>query len=188
MLSWQGDGGRALESARVLLGGGGIRALGRMVRAPLDAPAFTASYRLFVDEDGVLARLSVTSATAERERNLTLNHTEDGYWLLDTGSGGSRAEFDGALDVDLQYSPLYNTLPIRRLGLHRESLDHELPMVFVSLPTLEVEVTEQRYRTVSTLDADGRSVVNFSAGTFVADITVDSDALVLDYPGIATRI
>jgi uncharacterized protein len=188
MFSWQADRSRGLESARVLLGGGGMRALGRLVRAPLDAPAFTASYRLFVDEDGVLARLSVTSATAERERNLTLNHTEDGYWLLDTGSGGSRAEFDGALDVDLQYSPLYNALPIRRLGLHREPIDHELPMVFVSLPTLEVRLASQRYRTVSTLDADRRAVVNFSSGTFAADIVVDADGLVIDYPGVANRI
>lgn len=165
-----------------------MRALGRMVRAPLDAPAFTASYRLFVDEQGVLARLSVTSATAERERNLTLNHTEDGYWLLDTGSGGSRAEFDGALDVDLQFSPLYNALPIRRTKLHREPVDHKLPIVFVSLPTLEVELASQRYRTLSTLDADGRAVVGFSSKTFAADIVVDADGMVIDYPGVATRI
>ncbi|MBO0848862.1 MAG: putative glycolipid-binding domain-containing protein [Pseudonocardia sp.] len=188
MFSWQADGSRGLESARVLLGDGGMRALGRMVRAPLDAPAFTASYRLFVDEQGVLARLSVTSATAERERNLTLNHTEDGYWLLDTGAGGSRAEFDGALDVDLQYSPLYNALPIRRTRLHREPVDHQLPIVFVSLPTLEVELASQRYRTLSTLDSDGRAVVSFSWETFAADIVVDTDGMVIEYPGLANRI
>ncbi|MDT7656142.1 MAG: uncharacterized protein QOF38_857, partial [Pseudonocardiales bacterium] len=123
MFTWQSSDGRAMESARVLLGAGGMRALGRSVHVPLDGPTFTASYRLTVDEQGALARLSVTSAAADRERNLTLNRTEDGYWMLDTGSGGGRADFAGALDVDLAYSPLYNSLPIRRLGLHRQSGD-----------------------------------------------------------------
>lgn len=172
----------------MLLGTAGMRALGRIVRAPEHAPAFTASYRLFVDEQGVVARLSVTSATAERERNLTLNRTEDGYWLLDTGSGGSRAEFGGALDVDLAFSPLYNGLPIRRLGLHRHAGDQELPMVFVSLPSLQVELVSQRYRTVSPLGPDQRAVVGFSSGDFASELVVDADGLVIDYPGLATRL
>jgi hypothetical protein len=188
MFTWQGDDGRALETARVLLGQTGLRALGRSVRASLGAPAFSASYRLVVDEEGALSRLSITSASQERERNLTLNRTEDGYWLLDTGTGGSRAEFDGALDVDLHYSPLFNALPIRRLGLHRKHGDVEIPMVFVALPTLEVEVTTQRYCTRSTLDGEGRAVIGFQAGEFTADLVVDTDGLVIEYPKLATRI
>ncbi len=186
MLTWQGSDVRALESSRVLFGSGGMRALGRLVRAPADAPAFTASYRLVVGESGV-ERLSVTSAAAERERNLTLNRTEDGYWLLDTGTGGSRADYGGAVDVDLQFSPLYNALPIRRLGLHREAGEHEIPMVFVSLPTLEVELVHQRYRTLSTLNEQGFACIEFTMGEFTSDITVDADGLVIDYPHIASR-
>jgi hypothetical protein len=191
MFTWQGGNGRTLESARVLLSGTGLRALGRSVHAPLDGPAFTASYRLLVDGEGVLSRLSVTSASEQRERNLTLNRTEDGYWLLDTGSGGSRAEFDGAVDVDLEYSPLFNALPTRRLRLHRQPGDHQLPVVFVALPTLEVVLVTQRYRTVSLLDGDdpaGRAVVSFSSGTFEAELEMDADGIVVDYPKLATRI
>jgi hypothetical protein len=188
MFTWQGDHGRALETARVLLGKTGLRALGRSVRAPVDEPAFSASYRLVVDEEGALSRLSITSAAEDRERNLTLNRTEDGYWLLDTGTGGSRAEFDGAVDVDLQYSPLFNALPTRRLGLHRERGEAEIPTVFVALPSLEVELTKQHYVTRSTLDDDGRAVVAFSAGAFAADLVFDADGLVIDYPKLASRI
>jgi hypothetical protein len=188
MFTWQGADGRAMESARVLFGGGGLRALGRSVRAVPGEPAFTASYRLVVNDEGVLARLAVTTATAERERTLTLNRTEDGYWMLDNGSGSGRQEFDGALDVDLAYSPLFNALPIRRLGLQREAGDHQLPMVFVSLPTLEVRPDTQRYRTVTPLDGDGRAVVNFESTRFSSDLVVDTDGVVLDYPGLATRL
>jgi hypothetical protein len=188
MLTWQAGNGRTLESARVLLGAGGLRALGRAVRAAADAPMFTSSYRLVVGESGEVQRLSVTSASAERERSLTLNRTEDGYWLLDTGSGGSRAEFDKSVDVDLEFSPLFNALPIRRLGLHKEPGEHSIPMVTVSVPTLEVAVVRQSYRTISVLDGDGRAVVEFAQGDFTALLTVDADGLVLDYPGLAVRL
>ncbi|MBV9314284.1 MAG: putative glycolipid-binding domain-containing protein [Pseudonocardia sp.] len=188
MLTWQGSEGRALESSRVLFGQGGLRTFGRVVRVSPDGSAFTASYRLSVGESGVLSRLSLNSASAQRERALTLSRSDDGYWLLDTGSGGSRAEFDGAVDVDLQYSPLFNALPIRRLRLHHEAGDHLVPVVFVSLPTLEVQLVRQRYRTVSVLNDTGRAVVEFSSKDFTADLTVDAQGLVVDYPGLATRL
>jgi hypothetical protein len=188
MFTWQGDEGRALESVRVLLGGTGMRALGRGVRAPRDAPAFTASYRLVVDEQGALSRLSITTACEQRERSLTLNRTEDGYWLLDNGTGGSRGEFGGAVDVDLEYSPLFNALPVRRLRLHRERGDQELPMVFVSVPNLEVELLRQRYCTLSTLDGERDARIGFSSGEFQAELTTDSDGMVVEYPGLATRL
>lgn len=192
MLTWQERGpdgtGRALESTRVLLGPGGLRALGRSVRVREDGTAFTASYRLFVREGGELQRLSVTTASPERERSLTLNRTEDGDWLLDTGSGGARAVFGGAIDVDLQYSALFNALPIRRLRLHRERGEHRLPIVFVALPTLEVALVHQHYRTVAPLDSAERSVVAFRWDDFAAELTVDADGMVLDYPGVGTRV
>lgn len=187
MLAWQGAGGRTLEATRVLLGQGGLRATGGMVWATPDVPAFTAEYRLFADDAGRLSRVSVTSVDEQRQRHLTANRTDDGFWLLDTGEGGSRMDYDGALDVDLEYSPLFNALPIRRLQLHRQPGEVELPMVFIRLPSLEVELVTQTYRTVSVTDAGG-SVVEFRSGDVAAELTVDTDGIVLDYPGLASRL
>jgi hypothetical protein len=190
MLTWQAEDGHGLEGARMLPGNGGFRALGRMVRVE-PTGGFTASYRLVVGDDGTLARLSITSATAERERHLTINRTDDGVWLLDTGSGtgGTRSDFAGAVDVDLAFSPLFNTLPIRRLGLHRQAGEHTLPMVFVSLPDLELRAVEQTYRTLSVLDqATGHAEIGFRWGDFASDLVVDADAVVASYPGLARRL
>ena len=188
MLTWQSEDGHGLEGTRLLLGSG-LRALGRMVRLEADG-GFTASYRLFVDNDGTLRRLSVTSAVAERERHLTISRTDDGVWLLDTGSGsgGMRSDFAGAVDVDLAYSPLFNTIPIRRLNLHRAPAEHVVPMVFVSLPGLEVDVVDQTYRTVSALDESGHATVEFRWGDFTSELVVDTDGVVTDYPGLARRL
>ena len=189
MLTWQAEDGHGLEGTRLLLGAGGFRALGRLVRAEPDG-AFTASYRLVVAEDGTLSRLSVTSATAERERHLTINRTDDGVWLLDTGTdtGSTRTDFAGVADVDLAYSPMFNTLPIRRLDLHRTAAEHTVPMVYVSLPDLEVRAVEQHYRTVSPLDEDGHALVEFRWDDFVAELVVDADGVVASYPGLARRL
>jgi hypothetical protein len=190
MLTWQAEDGHGLEGVRMLPGHGGFRALGRMVRVE-PAGGFTASYRLVVGEDGTLSRLSIASATAERERHLTINRTDDGVWLLDTGSGTGAVRDDcaGSVDVDLAFSPMFNTIPIRRLGLHREAGEHTLPMVFVSLPELEVRVVEQTYRTVSELDeGTGHAGIGFRWGDFTADLVVDADGVVTSYPGVARRL
>ncbi|TCK27190.1 putative glycolipid-binding domain-containing protein [Pseudonocardia endophytica] len=186
MTTWRSDdpAGPGLEAARVVLGGGGMRAVGRMVRTT-DNGVFTASYRLVVGTSGALERLVVDAAGEDRERQLTITRNEDGVWLADEGSGASRIDAGDALDVDLAFSPVFNALPIRRLDLHRESSEHTVPMVFLALPELTVEVTEQTYRTVSLSEP---AVVGFSAGDFAAEITVDPDGMVVDYPGIALRV
>jgi hypothetical protein len=190
MLTWQAEDGHGLEGTRMLRGNGGFRALGRMVRVE-PSGGFTASYRLVVGEDGSLARLSVTSATVERERHLTINRTDDGVWLLDTGTGTGAVRDDcaGAVDIDLAFSPMFNTIPIRRLGVHREAAEHTVPVAFVSLPELEVRVVEQTYRTGSVLDeGSGRAEVGFRWGDFAADLVVDADGVVESYPGLARRL
>lgn len=190
MLTWQAEDGHGLEGVRMIPGHGGFRALGRMVRVEPDG-GFTSSYRLVVGDDGALSRLSVTSATAERERHLTINRTDDGVWLLDTGAGSGAVRDDcaGAVDVDVAYSPMFNAIPIRRLGLHRQAGEHTLPMVFVSLPDLEVRVVEQTYRTVSELDErTGHAEIGFRWGDFSADLVVDAEGVVTTYPGLARRL
>lgn len=186
MLSWRADGATGLESARITTSGDGFRAVGRLVRG-VDGVVLTASYRLVVAGDGTLSRLAVDVATADGEQQLTLSRSTDGVWLVDDGSGGVRGAFDGARDVDLAFSPVFNALPIRRLRLHREPAEHVLPMVFVDLPSLTVEPTEQTYRTVTAATGDAPAVVGFVAGDFCAEMTVDADGFVLDYPGIGLR-
>jgi uncharacterized protein len=189
MLTWQAEGRPGLEGVRVHFGPGplGFRALGRIVR-PDPSGDLTASYNLVVREDGTLLRLSVTAATMAAEKHLTIQRTDDGFWLLDDGSGSTRADFDGAADLDLEFSPLFNSLPIRRLGLHREAGEVEVPMVFVSLPDLAVTTAVQEYRTVRVGAGDVPAQVGFTWEDFSADLAVDVDGFVISYPGLAELI
>lgn len=189
MLSWSGVGGHRLEAARVVLGERSLRASGSLVSAPQDdLDPYAVQYSLSTDELGALRRLVVRVVRADGEQHVTVNRSEEGIWLVDNGEGAERTDFDGALDIDLAYSPLFNALPVRRLGLHRTAGEHDLPMVFVGLPGLGVQQVAQGYRTLSVGEPAGESsVVSFTSGEFQADITVDGDGLVLDYPGLARR-
>ena len=55
-------------------------------------------------------------------------------------------------------------------------------MRWVDVPSLEIHMSEQVYEPM------GEGLVRFRAGTFTADIQFDEAGLVVDYPGIATRL
>jgi hypothetical protein len=186
MPTWQGYDTPRLEQARLLLSDTRWRASGRMVAAAGETEPFNASFELSVSEAGKVNRLLLRTSTVEEERHLAISHTDDGDWLVDRGQGAEKADFDGAVDVDVQFAVLFNAIPIRRLGLHLEAAEHVLPVVYVSLPDLSVKLVRQTYRTVSV--GDDQSVVNYASGDFSQDITVDRQGLVLDYPQVSHRI
>ena len=185
MLAWAGVDGLRLEATRVVLGERGMRATGSMVSAAReDVETYSASYSLTTDELGVVQRLTVRTTRAQGEQHVAITRSEEGIWLVDHGQGAARSNFGGALDVDLAFSPLFNALPVRRLGIHRGAPKDELSVVFVALPSLEVCRVAQTYRPVSVGEP---AVVSISSDSFEAELTVDADGLVLEYPGLAHR-
>ena len=183
ILTWRAHDVPRMESVRVQLSGNRIKAYGRIVAAATPShPAFSASYDLVTDEAGGTKRLSLTVTLAERERQLSIARDEENMWLVQHHTGESkRAAFDGALDVDVIFSPFFNTLPIRRTGLYQRSDSLSVPVVYVSLPDLEVNPVTISYSSA----ADGIKLHSPVADTTV---TVDADGFILDYPGLAERI
>lgn len=189
IVTWQGADPPSMESVRLLVAEGRMRASGRMITAAdpgTGTEAFSASFEASVDKADPSGRLLLRTATATEERQLSLSRSEDGFWLCDTGGGTNRNEFGGAIDVDVAGAVTFNALPIRRFGLHRTAGERTLPVVFVSLPDLAITVVEQTYRTVS-ID-DERAVIALHRGDAVTELVVDHDGLVLDYPGVSRRV
>jgi hypothetical protein len=172
-----------MESVRVQLSNKRIKAYGRIVAAATKThPPFSASYDLVTDESGATKRLSLTVTLAERERQLSIARDEENMWLVQDHSGQTnRAAYGGALDVDVIFSPFFNTLPIRRTGLYQRSDSLTVPVVYVSLPDLAVNTVTISYNSAS----DGIKLHSPVADTTV---TVDSEGFILDYPGLAERI
>ena len=118
------------------LSGNRIKAYGRIVAAATAShPAFSASYDLVTDDSGATKRLSLTVTLAERERQLSIARDEENMWLVqDHQNQAKREPYDGALDVDVIFSPFFNALPIRRTGLYQQAESISLPVVYVRLP------------------------------------------------------
>ena len=95
------------------------------------------------------------------------------------------AYLDGCEYVDIADTPFTNTLPVRRLGLVRGSAA-DITVAYVDGMDLQPWPEPQRY---TRLDRDGADVYRFTSldGGFTADLPVDAEGLVLDYPGLFRR-
>lgn len=159
------------------------------------------AYRLDYDVETaagfVTSRLSVTSRGEGWSRTLDLRRSEVGIWSVVTeedgdldlpSSGGDPTSFADALDCDLGLSPVTNLLPILRHDLLSGAGPVELVTAWVSVPNLSVRPDGQRYSYLR--GGPDHHVVRYEAtdGSFAADITVDREGLVIDYPGIARRL
>ena len=102
----------------------------------------------------------------------------EGRWR--TTSGDPVDSLSGCIDVDIRATPFTNTLPIRRLGL-MPGESRDVSMAFIDVPALDVRAVDQRYTCLQT-SAHG-AVYRFESGDFSADLSVDRDGLVIDYPG-----
>jgi hypothetical protein len=168
----------------------------------VDPIPYSVRYELRTGPDWVTTALEVSTEGAGWSRNLRLE-SEDGRWRLHTAergdldaaltaSGHAGAGLPGtedpdllygAFDIDLTGSPLTNTLPIRRLNLLKAEagVAHRVSVAWVLLPSLEVVQADQIYTALG----DGR--VRFANETFSADLVVDDEGFVVEYPGLAKR-
>ncbi|BCP13367.1 hypothetical protein MINTM021_02760 [Mycobacterium paraintracellulare] len=184
MLTWRAQDVSRMESVRLQVSGKRIKANGRIVAAATEAnPAFGAYYDLLTDETGATKRLGMTVTLAERERVFSFARDEENMWLVTDHQGEHRAAYNGALDVDVEFSPFFNALPIRRLGLHEQAASVTLPVVYVNVPEMSIIAD-----TVSYSSAGSRGEIKVH--TLIADTTVsvDDEGFIVDYPGLAERI
>jgi hypothetical protein len=203
LLIWAGEegwaGGWRAETARVELGDGVLRATGtQLATEPL---SYRLDYRLDASGEGHVTRSLCVEAVGEGwQRRLRLARDPGGEWSAEVGGegeahlpapGGDTSGLGEALDCDLGFSPLTNSMPILRHGLHRRQGQVDFVMAWVSVPDLGVHVSPQRYRHLNG-SADG-AIVKYASledgkESFTADLDLDPIALVRHYPGLARRV
>ncbi|WFE59101.1 putative glycolipid-binding domain-containing protein [Micromonospora sp. WMMD712] len=192
--------------------GAGLGARG--VVLAVDPIPYTCRYRLTAGSDWATSRLEVEVEGAGWQRSVRLEAV-DGRWRVTAAEQGDldaalRAaghpaaglpgtddpeRLAAAVDVDLGGSPLFNTLPVRRLGLTAASptttsspataepgAAHRITVAWVQVPSLLVLPAEQVYAAL------GPGRVRFASETFTTELAVDPGGWVLHYPGLADRI
>ncbi len=94
-------------------------------------------------------------------------------------NGVSEAQVDGCVDLDLNFSPSTNLLPIRRLCLE-VGQSAEVKAAWLRFPSFALEPFSQVYTRVDETTYRYSS----SDGEFVADLTVDDVGFPTVYPGL----
>jgi hypothetical protein len=195
LLLWSGLDAWRAEAAAVDLADDGLRAIGTQLG--VDPVPYRLDYELDA-ADGFVTRMLQLQATGEGwKRRFRLTHDGAGRWGCEASeegaaalppAGGDVEVVTGALDCDLGFSPLTNTLPVRRRGLHERRDSEDFLMAWVSVPDLGLHPSRQRYEHVRR-DGEG-SVVRYVGEhrNFTSELELDRDGLVLVYPQLARRV
>jgi uncharacterized protein len=143
---------------------------------------FRLTYRLNWDESWRLRDAELVLATERSTQSLRLQTDGQGYWR----DGDDRAidALEGCRDIDIWPTPFTNSFPIRRepmaIGERRQFL-----MAWVFAPDLTVHPQPQAY---TRLGDRLYLFENLDGSDFRAELAVDEDAVVLDYPDLFRRV
>jgi hypothetical protein len=173
-VAWLGEEWPGSEHLSIRTVGGSITADGIVV-AVVDGRPLRLTYSIRCD-----ATWRLRSADVEIHEDAQVHLVADGYGRWRTGSGEAIDALSDCIDVDIRATPFTNTLPIRRLGLlPGESRD--IRVAFIDVPRLRVGAVDQRYTCIEASVHGG--VYRFESGDFTANLSVDRDGLVVEYPG-----
>jgi hypothetical protein len=137
-----------------------------------------------------VVEIVMRSGDASEPRELTLTVAPDQRWQITRVPSPNPAmpqddlqALLGLVDVDLGFSPVTNTLPIRRLN---PAIGEAVAVTaaWVRFPELTIEPLPQRYIRL----AERRYRYESAGGAFVAEIEVDDLGLVTAYEGGWQRI
>ena len=144
--------------------------------------AFRLTYSLAWDAAWHLHEAEFVVVTADSRKVLHLQTAGDGHWR--DGEGRALGHIDGCIDIDIWPTPFTNSFPIRReplaLGERRT-----FRVAWIGAPELSIHAQVQAYTRL------GDRLYLFESldgGNFRAEIPVDDDGIVLDYPNFFRRV
>lgn len=182
-LLWTPSSGVGLEHLRLTQDQTGYFASSVVIGTKYGQP-FSAWYVIRCDASWRVQQVNVTTLHSANKRVELLVQSE-GQWQVP--SGQPLPELDGCIDVDISATPFTNTLPIRRLALS-PGQSAELLVAYITVPEMEVRPARQRYTCLEATEHGGLYKYEGLSTGFTANIRVDADGLVIDYPEVFKRV
>jgi uncharacterized protein len=174
---WQPDLGEGAEQFTFRAAPGGLEARGDVI-ATLEGAPLKASYLVEADPAWRTRRVRVA---VKGGGTLEILSDSAGHWRR--ADGAALPELDGCIDPDISMTPFTNTVAIRRLGLQVGEAA-EIKVAYILVPELGLRAAPQRYTRLADRlwRFDGLDI------DFTADIAVDEEAFVVEYPGLFRRL
>lgn len=143
---------------------------------------FRLTYRLVWDDVWRFREAELALVTDISTQSLSLRTDGQGLWRGNDNQ--MLGNLDGCIDIDIWPTPFTNSFPIRRepmtVGERRE-----FRMAWIFGPELRVEPQPQAY---TRLGERLYLFENLDGGGFSAELPVDEDGIVLDYPALFRRV
>jgi uncharacterized protein len=177
--SWDGTG---MEHLRLQLDDDGIAADGVIIGVAEERP-FRVRYEIRCDP-GWDVRSVCVAEVSSISPTIDLFADGEGNWA--TRDGVTVPDLGGCVDVDLSMTPFTNTLPIRRLELAPDE-SAELSVAYIQVGKAQVRAEQQRYTRLESYSGGELYRYESLDSGFTADLPVDEDGLVVDYPGLSRR-
>jgi len=134
------------------------------------------SYEVVCDSNWNTLRARVSGWVANVRVDIDLVVDREHRWRLNAIDCPTLA---GCLDLDLNFSPSTNLLPIRRLNL-LVGQEAQVKAAWLRFPSFRLEPLPQVYRRV----AESTYRYESGEGEFVADLKINSVGFVTNYPGL----
>ena len=163
------------ESARVFYQGDSWNLEGTAVFSHEQLPC-RLDYRIVCDPRWHTRQAKVAGWVGERLIEVELTVSSDQRWFLNERDSPGVA---ACIDLDLNFSPSTNLLPIRRLNLNVEQ-ETEVRAAWLRFPSFELEPLAQLYRRIDETTYRYES----HSGDFVAELSVNEAGFVTKYPNL----
>ena len=134
------------------------------------------SYLVACDSSWNTLRGTVSGWVGSDDVNIELTVDAFHHWRK---NGVENPEVNGCVDLDLNFSPSTNLLPIRRLNLDIGQ-QSEVKAAWLRFPSFKLEPLLQVYTRL----AESTYRYSSAGGQFVCDLTVNDVGLVTEYPGL----
>jgi hypothetical protein len=134
------------------------------------------NYQIICDSDWRTHSAKVEGWLGHTMIDVQIRADSNGHWWLNEAE---QPDVAGCIDIDLNFSPSTNLLPIRRLGLKIGEVAN-VKAAWLRFPNFNLEPLSQQYRRLDETTYRYES----AGGTFIADLKVNSSGFVSTYPEI----
>jgi uncharacterized protein len=182
---WVAWEGRGFEHLALRQETDAVRADSLIIAVDDDGRPFRARYVVECDGGWAVRRARI-EVLGEPARVMDIRADGRGRWT--DATTGAPLPLDGCVDIDIYPSPFTNTLPVRRLADAVVGRAVAIDVAWVLLPALSIQAKPQEYTLLERGRAGSRWRFRATDSDFTAELAVDRDGVLLDYPGIARRV
>jgi hypothetical protein len=168
------------EGARLSRTSEGWEIAGRAALLGNEGEGCGLAYEIRCDPAWRTVSASVSGFVGSRAIAVDIAVDSSGRWVA---NGVPQPQVEGCVDIDLNFSPSTNLLPIRRLKLG-VGAEAAVRAAWLRFPSFALEPLEQLYRRLS----ERVYLYESGGGTFTADLEVDEAGFAILYPGIAEEV